>query len=136
LPAKLFQVRRALQVVAGMHFGKETRQKKANAVGRFLNSQALGLMPRLTDVINNNISSGGKEQIRCLRAIEEMIAVSKEYSQIARPQVTHYHVYVIQGCAKSDLDLLLFACCPLSGRPQGGCILLLASYASSHGWRH
>jgi len=79
-----------------MHFAKEPKQRKGNMVGRFLNSLALGLMTRLTDVITDAASSSVSEQRRCLRAIEEMITVSKEYSQIARPQVSAMAVALTQ----------------------------------------
>ena len=68
---------------------KETKQKKGNLVGRFLQSHLLGLMARLTDVINDVLSdiSAVQEQQRCIRAMEEMIRVCKDYARIARPQV-------------------------------------------------
>jgi serine/threonine-protein kinase ATR len=73
------------------HSGKETRNKKGSAAGRFLNAHVLGMMARLTDVINDTVtaSSPVQEQRRCLRAVEEMIAVGREYAQIARPQVRY-----------------------------------------------
>src|SRR5262245_39739680 len=67
---------------------KETRQKKTNLIGRFLQPHVLGLMARLTDVINDSTSQPPVlEQRRCIRALEEMIRVCKAYSRIARPQV-------------------------------------------------
>ena len=71
-----------------MHFAKETRQKRANQIGRFVTSLSLGLMTRLTDVITDSVSAAVSEQKRCLRAIEEMVAVGKGHVQIARPQVS------------------------------------------------
>ena len=89
------QARRALQIVAGMHSGRETRTKKSNSAGRFLNAHVLGMMARLTDVINDTVaaSSPVQEQRRCLRAVEEMIAIGREYAQNARPQVSQTSIH-------------------------------------------
>lgn len=68
---------------------KETKQKKANLTGRFLQSQLLGLMARFTDVLNDSlpVTPPVQEQRRCIRAMEEMIKICKDYTRIARPQV-------------------------------------------------
>jgi serine/threonine-protein kinase ATR len=70
---------------------KETRNKKDNMVGRFLQNYILGLMARLADVINDSVSSTPPvmEQRRCIRALEEMIRLGKGYVRIARPQVSY-----------------------------------------------
>lgn len=67
----------------------DAKNVKGNLVGRFLQSYVLGLMARLTDVINDTISTHPPilEQRRCIRALEEMIKVCKSYARIARPQV-------------------------------------------------
>lgn len=74
-----------------MHFEKEPRNRQRNVLGRFLNSQALGMMARLTDVINDTleVSWPTEERRRCIQAVEEMIVAAREYSQIVRPQVGH-----------------------------------------------
>jgi serine/threonine-protein kinase ATR len=68
---------------------KETKHKKGNLVGRFLHAHILGLIAPLTDVINDSIpvDSPVIEQRRCVRALEEMIRLCKDYARIARPQV-------------------------------------------------
>lgn len=68
---------------------KESRPKKGNTIGRFLESYILGLMARLADVINDMplVSPPVEEQRRCVRAMEEMIRLCKTYVRIARPQV-------------------------------------------------
>lgn len=68
---------------------KDTRQKKANIIGSFLRSYVLGLMARLTDVLNDSDTATPPilEQRRCIRAIEEMIKMCGAHSRIARPQV-------------------------------------------------
>jgi serine/threonine-protein kinase ATR len=75
--------------VANIHSGKDLKQKRGNLVGRFVNAQALGLMARLTDVINDVavLSHPSQDKRRYIRAMEQMIIASKEYVRVARPQV-------------------------------------------------
>lgn len=81
---------------------KEARQKKGNPTGRFLQSHLLGLMARLTDVINDSLSTHppAQEQRRCIRAMEEMIRVCRDYARIARPQVSCSLSLVPMTCVK------------------------------------
>ncbi|CAM1502082.1 Fc.00g040660.m01.CDS01 [Cosmosporella sp. VM-42] len=85
-------VRKALHIEAAMILAanKEPKQKKGNPIGRFLAAHLLGLMARLTDVINDSLSNSSalQEQRRCIRAMEEMIWVCKEYARMARPQIS------------------------------------------------
>lgn len=80
-------------MMASMTIGsvKETRNKKADLVGRFLQSHILGLMARFTDVINDSISLYPQvmEQRNYIRTLEEMIRICQTYARIARPQVRH-----------------------------------------------
>ncbi|CAI4211035.1 unnamed protein product [Parascedosporium putredinis] len=68
----------------------EPRARKGNVVGRFLQPHVLGLMTRLTDVIN--IAAFGRpatmEQRLCIQAMEEMIRTCKAHVRVARPQVS------------------------------------------------
>lgn len=75
---------------------KDTKHKKGSVIGRFLQSYILGLMARLTDVINDSVSAHPPvlEQRRCIRALEEMIRLCKSYARIARPQVR----YILTKC--------------------------------------
>lgn len=68
---------------------KDTKSGKNDLVGRFIQTHLLGLMARLTDVINDSLSTFPpvSEQRRCVRAMEEMIKICKAYARIARPQV-------------------------------------------------
>ena len=68
---------------------KEMKQKKGNVTGRFLQIHMLGLMARFADIINDAMVTNTtiQEQLRCIRAMEEMIKVCKDYIRIARPQV-------------------------------------------------
>ena len=66
---------------------KETRSKKADPTARYTHSTLLGLMAQLFDVINDpNLPD--PERRRYIRAMEEMIRVSRGYASTARPQVS------------------------------------------------
>lgn len=82
------QVRKALDTMAKMMIpaNKETRAKKSDHTARFIHSQLLGLMACLFDVINDQ-SLPDPERRRYIRAMEEMIRVSRGYASTARPQV-------------------------------------------------
>lgn len=68
---------------------KDTKSKKGNVTGRFLQSIILGLMARLADVINDSASVHPleMEQRSCIRALDEMIVICESHARIARPQV-------------------------------------------------
>lgn len=68
---------------------KDTKGKKGNTIGRFLQSHILGLMARLTDTLNDSvvIQAPILEQRSAIKTLEEMIKVCKQYCRIARPQV-------------------------------------------------
>ncbi|KAG5942731.1 hypothetical protein E4U59_000920 [Claviceps monticola] len=78
-------VRRALLFVAKtiLSTSKETRGRKGNPIGRFLQPHILGLMPRLTDVINDSVSlqTSVMEKRISIGALEEMIKDSKTTAQ-------------------------------------------------------
>ena len=71
-------------------------RKKAHHVGRFFQQHALGLTARLSDVINDllNRNPPVQEKRRYIKAMEEMVRVSKSYVRIARPQV-RAHVSIV-----------------------------------------
>ncbi|PHH88275.1 hypothetical protein CDD83_7759 [Cordyceps sp. RAO-2017] len=85
-------IHKALHLMATtiLSANKDTKLKKSNVIGRFLQSHVLGLMARLTDVINDSISTHPPitEQRSCIRTLEEMIRVCKGYARIARPQIS------------------------------------------------
>ncbi|KAK2593293.1 serine/threonine-protein kinase M1 [Conoideocrella luteorostrata] len=85
-------VRQALHLVATtvLNANKETKNKKGNVVGRFLQPHILGLMPRLTDVINDSVSLQPPvlEQRICIGALEEMIRTCMQHARIVRPQIS------------------------------------------------
>lgn len=59
-------------------------------MGRFLSAHALGLSTGMIEVINNSspVPPPIQERKRCIRAMEEMITLAKEYIRSARPQVS------------------------------------------------
>ncbi|RYP77529.1 hypothetical protein DL771_001102 [Monosporascus sp. 5C6A] len=96
----------ALLILAA--FG-ETKQKKSHATGRFLQQHALGLMARLTDVINDTsgIQNPIQERKRCIKAMEEMIRVGKSYIRIARPQMS---ACLLAAMSDDELRSSAFSC--------------------------
>lgn len=77
------------------------KQRKSSSLGRFLQQHALGLMARLTDVINES-KAPLQERHRYIKAMEEMLRNGKHYTRVARPQV---------GTAKSFLELRVKTYC-------------------------
>jgi serine/threonine-protein kinase ATR len=63
-------------------------QKKTNILGAFLEHHILGLVARLSEVVND--ARDGKpirEKKRCIKAIEEMVKLGKTSTRTARPHV-------------------------------------------------
>lgn len=60
-----------------------------HVIGRFLREHALGLSARMIEVINNAspVPPPMRERKLCIKAMEEMIVLAKEYIRMARPQV-------------------------------------------------
>ncbi|OLN85738.1 Protein kinase rad3 [Colletotrichum chlorophyti] len=81
---------------------KESRPKKGNIIGRFLQSYILGLMARLADVINDMplVSPPVEEQRRCIHAMEEMIKLCKAYISAC----------LLSALAQDDLRESAFSC--------------------------
>lgn len=86
------KVRSALTLVAGLLTPppKEARKRSHYIIGRFLSANALGLSTHLIETINCNtpIPPTVQERKRCIRAMEEMIVLAKDYIRTARPQVS------------------------------------------------
>ena len=92
---------------------KEPKQKKGSVVGHFLQPYILGLMARLTDVVNDSVASQPEvtEQRRCIRALDEMIQVCGPYARIARPQVCMMILNSMHGLTfTTDLGLPAVGC--------------------------
>ncbi|RDA89254.1 hypothetical protein CP532_0533 [Ophiocordyceps camponoti-leonardi (nom. inval.)] len=88
---------------------KDPKLKKSNVIGRFLQSHVLGLMARLTDVINDSVSTHPPvlEQRSCIRTLEEMIKVCKGYARIARPQMS---ACLLSAISQDGLREVSFSC--------------------------
>ncbi|KAJ4386405.1 serine/threonine-protein kinase M1 [Gnomoniopsis smithogilvyi] len=104
-------VRSALTTVAGLLTTppKEVRKRGHYIIGRFLSANALGLSTHLIETINCNtpISPTVQERKRCIRAMEEMIVLAKEYIRTARPQIS---VCLLSVLPVDDLRSASFSC--------------------------
>ncbi|CAJ0548046.1 Ff.00g048000.m01.CDS01 [Fusarium sp. VM40] len=101
-------VRKALDTMAKMLLpeSKETRSKKGDHAARYIHSNLLGLMACLFDVINDpNLPE--PERRRYIRAMEEMIKVSKGYASTARPQIS---ACLLSTLAQDALREASFSC--------------------------
>ncbi|KAK9440315.1 phosphatidyl inositol 3-kinase [Metarhizium brunneum] len=104
-------VHRALQLMATtiLSTNKDPKSKKGNVIGRFLQSHVLGLMARLTDVINDSITLQPliMEQRSAIATLEEMLKVCKQYVRVARPQISACLLAVI---SQESLREACFSC--------------------------
>ncbi|ORY67260.1 uncharacterized protein BCR38DRAFT_153630 [Pseudomassariella vexata] len=103
-------IRAALGLMASMiQSANGDHKQKKTATGRFLQHYALGLMARLTDVINDtsNLRSPIQEQNRCIKAMEEMIRIGKAYIRIARPQIS---ACLLAALSQDGLRTSAFSC--------------------------
>ncbi|KAJ4263990.1 serine/threonine-protein kinase M1 [Fusarium torreyae] len=101
-------IRKALDTMATMVLpvNKETRSKKADHTARYIHSTLLGLMAQLFDVINDpNLPD--PERRRYIRAMEEMIRVSRGYASTARPQIS---ACLLSTLAQDALREASFSC--------------------------
>ncbi|RGP60551.1 putative uvsb pi-3 kinase [Fusarium longipes] len=101
-------IRKALNTMAEMLLpsSKETRSKKGDHTARFIHSSLLGLMARLFDVINDQNLPDPER--RCyIRAMEEMIIVSRGYASTARPQIS---ACLLSTLAQDALREASFSC--------------------------
>lgn len=86
------QVRAALTKMATslkLPSAHDGRKKGHHVIGRFLQQHALGLTTRMVEDINDSYATHPpvQEQKRCIKAMEEMVVLCKDYIRIARPQV-------------------------------------------------
>ncbi|KAI0475823.1 phosphatidyl inositol 3-kinase-like protein [Xylariaceae sp. FL0804] len=87
----------------------EPARKKAHSAGRFLQQHALGLMARLTDVINDVSWARApmQERKRCIKAMEEMIRTGRYYIHIARPQIS---ACLLAAMPHEEMRAVAFSC--------------------------
>ncbi|KAJ4018241.1 serine/threonine-protein kinase M1 [Fusarium irregulare] len=106
--SKKAPIRKALETMAQMLLppSKETRSKKGDHTARFIHSSLLGLMARLFDVINDHNLPDPER--RCyIRAMEEMIRVSRGNASTARPQIS---ACLLSTLAQDALREASFSC--------------------------
>lgn len=62
----------------------------------FLEQHNLGLVTRISEVVNDNRDEQSSfEKKRNVKAIEEMVTIGKTYTGAARPQVTISHSFYL-----------------------------------------
>lgn len=115
---------------------KDPKSKKGNVIGRFLQSHVLGLMARLTDVINDSITLQPliMEQRSAIATLEEMLKVCKQYVRVARPQVRPYSILRILS-PNVPLDIGLPSCSHFAGIFTRSLLFLLGCNARLFGRR-
>ncbi|KAH7037280.1 phosphatidylinositol 3 [Microdochium trichocladiopsis] len=101
-------IRNALQLMGNMFMTTpgSAKQKKNSSLGRFLQQHALGLMTRLTDVINES-KAPLQERHRYIRAMAEMLRNGKHYTRVARPQIS---ACLLAAMSHDDLRAAAFSC--------------------------
>jgi serine/threonine-protein kinase ATR len=83
-----WQIRAALQFLAARAPSVDGNQKKGNPIGAFLELHVLGLVTRISEVVNDNRDEHSiKQKERFLKALEELVKVAKSHARVARPQV-------------------------------------------------
>ncbi|TVY28597.1 Protein kinase [Lachnellula hyalina] len=87
--SKKSRIHYALQYLAKhTHVIVEGVSRKNNPVGVFLEQHLLGLVARLSEVINDSRDEQPtKEKERCVKAFEELVRVAKTHTRTARPQI-------------------------------------------------
>lgn len=87
---------------------KETRGKKANTVGRFLQGHILGIMARLSDVITDTtLGASVLQQRSTIRTLQVMIELCKAEAGIAR---SHISACLLSAIAEDNLRESIFVC--------------------------
>jgi serine/threonine-protein kinase ATR len=133
--ANQLQIQYALQFLASRtHLAAgDGSHKKSNPVGLFLEQHILGLITRLSDVINDSWDDQSfPEKRRCVKAVEEAIKVGKTSTRSARTQVIippDVQRVMIKWQLIYDTDMCLFAVGPVSERTSRTSLLGMGNYA-------
>jgi serine/threonine-protein kinase ATR len=87
--ANYSQIHGALSILAkNTSIGTEHSHSTKDLVGRFLEQHILGLVARLSEVINDSRDTHPvKEKDRCVKAFVELVRAAKAHTRVARPQV-------------------------------------------------
>ena len=82
------QIRAALHFLAARAPSVDGNQKRGNPVGAFLELHVLGLVARISEVVNDSLDEHSvKQKERFVKALEELVKVAKKHARVARPQV-------------------------------------------------
>ncbi|TPX13910.1 uncharacterized protein E0L32_005610 [Thyridium curvatum] len=104
------RVRNALSIVADLLLTEpnESRRKKKD-VARLLQQYALGITTLLSEVINDDRAKHPpvQEQRNCIRALEEMIRLSRSHIRAARPQIS---AFLLNALSYDQLRSAAFSC--------------------------
>ena len=77
-----------MQFLASRAPSADGNQKKGNPVGAFLEMHVLGLVTRISEVVNDSRDAhSAKQKERFVNAMEELVKVAKSHTRVARPQV-------------------------------------------------
>lgn len=85
---KKSRIRAALQFLAARAPSVDGNQKRGNPVGAFLELHVLGLVARISEVVNDSRDEhSAKQKERFVKALEELVKVAKSHARVARPQM-------------------------------------------------
>ncbi len=77
-----------MQFLAARAPSVDGNQKRGNPVGAFLGLHVLGLVARISEVVNDSRDEHSvKQKERFVKALEELVKVAKSHARVARPQV-------------------------------------------------
>ncbi|TGO91177.1 hypothetical protein BPOR_0036g00070 [Botrytis porri] len=83
-----WRIRLALQFLVENVQSPDQNRKKNNPMAAFLEQHNLGLVTRISEVVNDNRDEQSSfEKKRNVKAIEEMVTIGKTYTGAARPQI-------------------------------------------------
>ena len=84
----------------------DSHQKKGNPIGPFLEMHVLGLVARVSEIVNDSRDEHSmKQKERYLKAMEELVKVAKSHARVARPQVCP----IDQACHHQMLTCVRYA---------------------------
>ncbi|KAI9640177.1 serine/threonine-protein kinase M1 [Ciborinia camelliae] len=86
--SKKSRIRLALQFLVENVQSTDQNRKRNNPMAAFLEQHNLGLVTRISEIVNDNRDvQSSFEKKRNLKAIEEMVTIGKIYTRAARPQI-------------------------------------------------
>ncbi|KAM0134783.1 hypothetical protein ACHAP3_005339 [Botrytis cinerea] len=105
--SKKSRIRLALQFLVENVQSPDQNRKKNNPMAAFLEQHNLGLVTRISEVVNDNRDEQSSfEKKRNVKAIEEMVTIGKTYTGAARPQIC---ACLQSALAQKDLQASAFS---------------------------